>query len=325
MSHLTPTKFCQVAVEQKLDRALPLNQSEDEPRVSSIVGPTQELAQNVCHRFGWSAVMEKNAEDLRWECTVTVGLNDTRRFRSDNTSNDSAARRKVGIAAASQVALDGLQEEIGTQDGKPVKTLSQVFSQPIDIYESNQKNWDYFWKHKPTAVGIDTEGNQSSPPVLVQISTDDYTIIEVPKEGRISRDLSRLLSDETVVKVFCDNYGHNDKFSLGLSQIPADLTVGHVVELESLASKLMGPVKVARGLARIVTLTMPELNVQVRKPLGNRRLLSVGRFIQIEQGKLPPLKSIFDLSSEELQYAALDSWCTLKAYKRLREADHSTA
>jgi hypothetical protein len=50
------------------------------------------------------------------------------------------------------------------------------------------------------------------------------------------------------------------------------------------------------------------------------RFKDVARFSMIEQGKAPPLKSIHDLKKKEQQYAALDAWCTLQAYKRLREA-----
>jgi hypothetical protein len=286
------------------------------------MGPAQDLTQNVCHRYGWSAVIEKN-DYVYWTCTVTVGIHDQRRFVSNDASEDTIAGRKQGTAAASQAALDGLLEEIERQEAKPVKELTQVFTQHIDIYESNQKSWDHFWKHKQSIVGIDTEGNQISPPVLVQISTDDYTVIEVPRGGRISSHLSRLLSDESIIKVFCDNFGHKDKKSLGLADnIPADLTVGHIVELEDMAAKLLGPVKVARGLSRIVALAMPELNVHIRKPADAKgRFKNIGRFTWIEQGKAPRLKSMYDLSDEELRYAALDAWCTLQTYKRLREAD----
>lgn len=287
------------------------------------MGPTQELAQKVCERYGWSFVIEKQGDDGFWTCTVTVGLNNRRSFVSnDNRSpDDTIAGRKQGTAAASQAALDGLQQEIARQEAKPVKELGQVFSEPIDIYESNRKNWDYFWKHKPSVVGIDTEGNNISPPVIVQISTDDYTIIEVPNKV-ISRDLTRLLEDETIVKVFCDNYSHRDKKCLGMTEmIPADLTAGHIIDLEAVATKWLGSTKVARGLSRIVALCMPELDqVQIRKPAGTGRLKSVGRFAWIEQGKAPPLKALRDLSEKEQHYAALDAWCTLQAYKRLCEA-----
>lgn len=299
-----------------------LNRCQEVDFLSSAkMGPTQELAQNVSQRYGWSTVIERN--DGFWTCTVTVGLNDQHRFVSSETCLDTTQeRRKQGVAAASQAALDGLCEEIERHEAKPEKSLGEVFPQPINIYESNRETWDYFWKHQPAAVGIDTEGNQISPPVLVQISTDDYTIMEVPHNGRLSNDLSRLLSEDRIVKVFCDNYAHNDKRSLGLTDIPVDLTVGPVVDLEDMAAQLLGPVKVARGLPRIVTLCLPELNVRIGKP-STGRLKNVGRFAWIEQGKAPPLKSIYDLSAKKRQYAALDAWCTLLAYKRMREAEAS--
>jgi len=286
------------------------------------MGPTQELSQNVCQRYGWSSLIEPRTEDGRWTCTVTVARNDTRVFVSDcsASSPDTTEGRKQGVAAASEAALKGLKEEIERQEAKPVKELSDIFPAPIDVYESNDENWGYFWKHKPAVVGIDVEGNQISPPVLVQISTDDYTIIEAPRNGRISNHLVRLIRDESVVKVFCDNFAHKDKLCLGLSakEIPRDLTVGHLVDLEAIAAKLLGPVKVPRGLSRIVVLSMPELNVHIRKPNSKGRFKNVGLFCLIEQGKKPPLKSIHELTAKELQYAALDSWCTMQAFKHFQ-------
>ena len=161
------------------------------------MGPTQELAQKVCQRYGQSAVFDNEEEEggRYWTCTVTMGYSGARRFVSEETSAD----QKQGTATASQAALLGLEEEIALEEAKPAKELAQLFPEKIDIYESNKTNWNYFWNHKPTIVGIDTEGNQISPPVLVQISTDDYTIIEVPSKGKgLSKNLSRLLSDETI-------------------------------------------------------------------------------------------------------------------------------
>jgi hypothetical protein len=66
-------------------------------------------------------------------------------------------------------------------------------------------------------------------------------------------------------------------------------------------------------------MVMPELDVLIRKPKGQGRFTKVGRFALIEQGKAPPLKSIDELTFEEKQYAALDAWCTLYAYRRLQE------
>jgi hypothetical protein len=284
------------------------------------MGPTQELAQNVCQRYGWSCLIAPRREDGRWTCSVRVGAHDTRVFVSACTDPDTKEGRKQGVAAASAAALDGLKDVIESQESKPVKELSAVFTRPIDVYESNNENWDYFWKHKPAVVGIDVEGNQVSPPVLVQVSVDDYTILEAPRNGKISIHLTRLLRDEGVVKVFCDNFAHKDKLCLGIDreQIPSDLTRGHLVDLEAIAAQLLGPVKVARGLSRIVVLSMPELGAVIRKPNSKGRFKNVGRFILIEQGKKPPLKSIHELTAKEVQYAALDSWCTLTAYKRFR-------
>jgi hypothetical protein len=239
-----------------------------------------------------------------------MGYSGARRFVSEETSAD----QKQGTATASQAALLGLEEEIALEEAKPAKELAQLFPEKIDIYESNKTNWNYFWNHKPTIVGIDTEGNQISPPVLVQISTDDYTIIEVPSKGKgLSKNLSRLLSDETITKVFCDNFAHKDKISLGATDIPKDLTVGHIVDLEAIAATSMGTVKVARGLSRIISLSMSP-TCQIRKPNAKGRMANVGQFSWIEQGKAPPLKSMYDFSVKEL-----DWWCTLQAYKSMQE------
>lgn len=275
-------------------------------------------------RYGWSAEFSKDDDTGYWTCTVTVARNDRRRFVSNDKSPETIAGQKLGQMAASAVALEGLKSEIEKQERKPVKELAQVFPERIDVYESNEENWRYFWNHKPAIVGIDVEGNQLAPPVLVQIATDKYTIIEAPR-GKISTDLERLLRDESIVKVFCDNFGHKDKKCLGINKISEDLTDGHLVDLEAVTAKLLGPVSVARGLSRIVTLSMPELDVLIRKPKSQGRFANVGRFALIEQGKAPPLNSVWDLSDKERQYAALDAWCTLYAYKRFQQVTAESA
>jgi hypothetical protein len=299
---------------------------------------SQELKQDICQRYGWSyeIVSQKQHRDTStvsgmhnvhavssvsyddnnsplhtvWTCTMIVGFQDRRVFVSTVSELDVC-----------QMALDGLRHEIEHNEAKRMVTdLVHVFPHPIPIYDSQQvDHWDYFWKHPPTVVGIDTEGNGRSPPVLVQIATPTYCILEAPVYPMgISDNLTRLLNDTTIVKVFCDNYSHRDKKSLGIPNSSAlDLTRGHIVDLENMMSQYFGPVSVPRGLSRIVTLCMPELNVTIRKP--KQRFQSIGRFALIEHGKVPPLTSIYDLSLQELQYAALDAWCTLKAYERIGE------
>jgi hypothetical protein len=339
-------------------------------------------------------------------------VTDVETQKQNNHTTLTEKERKEGIAAASMAALDGLREEIARQEAKPKKELTQVFSVfPSDaekddtksdnrnnhnhkprflIKGSTPQNWETFiWSKKPQVevVDIGTEGNSNKnmPPVLVQIATQDCVIVEITNMNRnmpgneqqqqlsLSNDLQRLLSDDDITKVFCDNYGHNDKRSLGLllnnnddddakekekekimkkkveiinnqttlnhstctRKSNNDFSEGPVVDLEVLASKanMLGPVKVARGLSRIVTLTMPELNVLVGKPPRNRnsnkgrgsgsgrtassRWKDIGRFTLIEQGKAPPLTSLRDLSRRELEYAAVDAWATLQAYHRL--------
>lgn len=90
------------------------------------------------------------------------------------------------------------------------------------------------------------------------------------------------------------------------------------MDLEFAILELMGKVNVPRGLSKIVTLCMPELNVRIEKPKTQKgRYKNIGPFALIEQGKAEPLRGLFDLQEKDQQYAALDSWCTLKAYQEL--------
>lgn len=285
-------------------------------------GATQELSQKVGQRYGWSIVFDTN-DDGYWYVDVVVGLHDKRHFVSQDCSPPTKDGIKQGKAAAATVALDGLRTLIEHQEAKPAMELSQVFTTEIPIYESNDETWKRFWNDPPTVVGVDTEGNQISPPVLAQIATENYVILEIPRQGKLSDNLLRLLADESIVKVFCDNFSHHDKKSLGLLPIPENLTCGPIVDLESMAQIALGPSTVARGLSRIVSLVMPELNVRVEKPArknAKARFVNIGRYTLIEQGKAAPLRSIAELSKKEQRYAALDAWCTLQAFGRLQEA-----
>jgi hypothetical protein len=318
---------------------------------SQIMGPTQDLQQKVCQKYGWSLVYsktnnndddEEGATSCSWRADIGMGLTTTGNSNEPNNNNnnnkrtfvtsDSYKDEKEGKAAVSQLVLDGLASEITEREAVPVKDLMQVFEQTIStqielLDSSHASTWTRFWDDSPTIVGIDTEGNQISPPVLVQISTEEYVILETPRTS-LSADLERLLGDDSIVKVFCDNFSHKDKKSLGLvvdkDHPPETYSLPPIVDLESLASIHLGPVKVARGLGRIVALTMPELNVRIEKPRVAKgttkgRFSSVSRFALIEQGKTKPLRGLSDLKPREQQYAALDAWCTLQVYHRIQE------
>ena len=50
----------------------------------------------------------------------------------------------------------------------------------------------------------------------------------------------------------------------------------------------------------------------------------MGIFAAIDQGHHPPLQSLSDLPLEAQDYAALDAWCTLRAWEGLQEQFHET-
>lgn len=308
------------------------------------MSPTQDLQQKVCQKFGWSLVYskaDKNNEGASgtddsspssgycWRADIVTGLgsDQTKTFVTSEPFKDE----KEGKAAVSALAMEGLASEVAAWEALPAQELMQVYESTIssmELLDSYNRNssWLRFWKDPPKVVGIDTEGNQIAPPVLVQIATEDYVILETPRKI-ISKDLERLLQDDSIVKVFCDNFAHKDKKSLGLpieEETPQRYTLPPIVDLESLASKYLGPVKVARGLGKIVALTMAEPRVRIEKPKVAKgamkgRFSNISRFAMIEQGKAKPLRGLFDLKPQEQQYAALDAWCTLQVYQRIQE------
>ena len=308
------------------------------------MGPAQDLQQKVCQKYGWSLQYSTN-DNGQHQVEVVVGFGDKRTFVAPMTTTKTAQDDKAAKASISALALEGLAPIIKLEESKPVGDLAQAFSSlslsqspktkssksdggsNITLLNSSHDTWKTFWNERPSVVGVDVEGNQISPPVLVQIATESYTILEVPdyRQRRLSPDLQRLLKDDSIIKVFCDNFAHKDKTSLGLSLPPVgtgeakyNFAEPPIVDLESVAMKLLGPVKVARGLPRLVNLTMPELGIRIVKPKPQKgRFKKIGKFALIEQGKLPPLKGLDDLSKEEQQYAALDAWFTLNIYRRL--------
>ena len=329
---------------------------------------TQILNQQICQKFGWSCefgtIDGGYDSGGKWFVEVVVGIGDKRRYTSPSSppsseppknKEEKKKREREEKEIVSKLAIEGLKDCIAIEDAKEVTTLTDVFSkQQLTIVDSaNSKTWDEFWKSPPSQVGIDVEGNQISPPVLVQIATDDYTILDVPKKKQLSKNLQRLLADDDILKIFCDNFSHKDKVCLGIMSPPLSSSSKNknynnkidankdnnnttpkfleppIIDIEELMIELFGPVKVPRGLSKIVSLLayiMPEFagnrNIRIAKPKNKTgkmkgRYSNVGRYAMIEQGKAKPLKGISDLSKEEQHYAALDAWCTLKAYQSL--------
>jgi len=263
---------------------------------------------------------------------VVMGLGEAnqRTFVTESSFEED----KDGKAAVSELVLEELAAEIAKREALPTKELVQVFESThgkLELLDSkNPTTWKRFWNDPPSVVGIDTEGNSISPPVLIQVSTNDYAILETPRRT-LSDDLMRLLQDDSITKVFCDNFAHKDKKCLGLPVLkgdPAAYKTPPIVDLESLAMDCLGPVKTPRGLGRIVALTMPELQVRIEKPKAAKgdikaRFANIGRFTLIEQGKAKPLRGLSDLKPKEQQYAALDAWYTLQAYRRIQKTTNT--
>ncbi|KAG7365535.1 3'-5' exonuclease [Nitzschia inconspicua] len=299
--------------------------------------PTQQLQQTICQKFGWSCIYQRNESTGTWTVTVSPGMYQKRTFTTQDTYVDDKTGEKAGKADVSTMALEALQESIARMESVPIQELTQVFASiPLTLLDSfDARTWTRFWKDPPTVVGIDTEGNQISPPVLVQVAFGDTVILETPRpNGALSKDMERLLRDDGITKVFCDNFAHKDKRCLGIgtttnqNEGSTDYTVPPIVDIEMLAMEPLGYVKSPRGLGRLVTLTMPEMNVRIEKPKDSKgtskgRFANINRFARIEQGKAKPLRGLWDLSHKEQTYAALDAWCTLKVYQQLKKDDNN--
>jgi hypothetical protein len=294
----------------------------------TMASKTQELQQTVCQRFGWSFVFTQ-LEDGKWKAEIIVGL-EKDHPKHTYVTTESFDDDKDGKSAVSELALKGLADTIAAWGARPAKELTQVFASVLKhlplLDSRNPTTWQRFWSTPHTAVGIDAEGNGISPPVLVQIATLDFVILET-RGTTLSSDLQRLLRDDSITKVFCDNFNHKDKQCLGLPVTrndPDAYAKPPVVDLESLSMHTLGPVKSARGLAKIVSLTMPELNVRIEKPSKatggmKGRFSNIAKFALIEQGKMKALRGLSDLTKREQEYAALDAWCTLKVYERIQQ------
>ena len=267
----------------------------------------QTLNQSVCQKYGWGIRYGSDENTGHWVVDVYYAIGKCNRYIAPIPNWE-----KQGKAVVSEIALSGLKEIIEREESKQTITLTGIFPDRITVYDSySKKCWERFWNDPPTCVGIDAEGNQISPPVLVQISTESYTILEVPKNGRLSDDLQLLLETDSITKIFCDNFSNRDKKSLGLNtdfdegkkkneednqNMETNATARYnnlhfskppIVDIEILALGLLGPVKVPRGLSKLISLCMPELNVRIEKPgkSSKQRHKNIGKFALIEQGK----------------------------------------
>ena len=294
----------------------------------SFNSPKQELEQGICGQHGWSSSYFQ-APSSRWcvEVRWGVGPRNGRVFVSDDVSDGaSKAGVKKGHAAAAAVAIEGLRDIVYAANSKPTLTIEEAFGAQFDhtcFVMSGPPAWAKLWEINPTEVFVDVEGNQVTPPVLVQVCVSFHVssfgerydrslcLLEMPNILGLSDDMRRLLGDPKITKVFCDGTSGADRRSLGIDDSD------NYVDLEDIASSLVGATGVRRGLARIMNLAWPNPAVRVTKDTRDKE--SVLFFAAIEQGKKPRLKELNDIPERIERYAAMDAWCTMMAYRGLRQ------
>lgn len=294
----------------------------------SFNSPKQELEQGICGQHGWSSSYFQ-APSSRWcvEVRWGVGPRNGRVFVSDDVSDGaSKAGVKKGHAAAAAVAIAGLRDIVYAANSKQTLTIEEAFGAQFDhtcFVTSGPEGWAKLWEINPTEVFIDVEGNQVTPPVLVQVCVSfqmcvsgeqqdrSMCLLEIPNIHRLSDDMRRLLGDQSITKVFCDGTSGADRRSLEI------VDFDNYVDLEDITSSLVGATGVRRGLARIMNLAWPNPAVRVTKDTRDKE--SVLFFAAIEQGKKPRPKELDEIPNRIRRYAAMDAWCTMMAYRGLRQ------
>ena len=287
----------------------------------SFNSPKQELEQGICGQHGWSSVYYQQKGSMRWGVEVRwgAGPRNGHVFVSDDVSDaGSKAGVKKGHAAAATVAIAGLRDIVDAANSKPTQTIEEAYGAHFDsmcVVMSGPEGWAKLWEMNPTYVAIDVEGNQVTPPVLVQVCVStvqgEFCLLEIPNSHGLSDDMRRLLHDQRITKIFCDGTSGADRRSLGI-----EAHHNHA-DLEDITAYLMGATGVQRGLARILNLAWPQKAVRVTKDQRDKK--SVFFFAAIEQGKKPRLKALDEIPDRIRRYAAMDAWCTMMGYLGLKQ------
>lgn len=291
-----------------------------------------ELEQKVCQQFGWSSRYYRTDETPAgcWAVEVRTGCTaaDSHTFVTEDSSPNTKKGAKQGHRTAATQALAGLAPLVAAELAKPLVNMEDLFAAEfagVRVLDSSEAAWAELAALNGPAgltVGIDVEGNLSFPPVLVQVASTvgNLVILEAPeKEVGLSAPLAALLADPSVRKIFCDGPGHADKTSLGLRADAAEAPGegpfdGHIIELEHVTNALAGRSGTLRGLARVLGLGLPQVGVRVTK---EKNFDDVALFAGIDQGMLPPLAGVEALPAASRRYAAMDAWCTARAWEGL--------
>eukprot|EP01038_Epipyxis_sp_PR26KG_P010871 gene10871-14589_t len=194
----------------------------------------------------------------------------------------------------------------------------EMFESNVRVFFSCDEAWELFFQSSPKAVGIDCEGlndvdveENNGYPLMIQISTSEIVIIEFPGENStdeydqacLSSNLTKLLLDKNILKVFFDPTGFDVKL-LNIDVQPrvdiADLIKQKYDKLDSKGKDLVG-----MGL-------IDTLSTVAKKVYKKQSIRSNGWW-----GLRSP-KAI-RTSKAFINYAAADAWGTLLAYNLLNE------
>ena len=166
--------------------------------------------------------------------------------------------------------------------------------------------WRALRRTSPKVVGIDTEGVQHVPPLLVQIAYRDastgrtFVILEAPRDGRMSQELVDLLADSTVAKVFCDAASDTD--ALGT-------IVTNVQDIQSIAERdFEGSKKMGLG----------ALGSKFVFEGGCKKNAKGWKFFAfLKERPLAPWPSLVR-DAGLCRYAAADAWMTLAVFEQMQ-------
>jgi len=228
------------------------------------------------HKAGRLACLEKAQESARLRALVDKELSKVEMTLDDAFTHDFCTRGGR-IVPASAAAWGELRQKLQAKSGAE------------------------------KVVGIDVEGVNHRPPLLVQVAAAGMVVLEVPSRG-LSEGLQQLLKDTDVLKVLCDG-SLQDRNALGISDNPSRY---NICDLEEMANSIFGKSSNQRGLCKILSLSQAA---GMRRYVKNKS--GCKYFIRVDRGFIRPPRSIVDIPKNALHYAGADAWATLVSWQGL--------
>jgi len=196
-------------------------------------------------------------------------------------------------------------------DAPPAWKLERAFEAAGGSYsEASATNWKHFWASKPTVVGVDAEGTQHSPPLLVQVAfAGNRVLLEAPsaREG-VSADLQRLLADASIAKCF---FGPPDNEGL-------EVPMANVVDVQAAAKGKVAHTNPKHGPSLVAAVrTLAPGVPDAANLVKNKKIQQSFGFMFRSRKK----DFLHELSHARKLYAAADAWATLEVARSLYRTD----